>query len=122
VLHQLELSNKHVTTQYGLNAAMSCVHSWLHGGDPVEDLQFDRWVTMVRPVLSESAVLFSSDKLTQSAAAGAVGGGRFLRASDSQPSAEQCAPRGGNAATGSRVQRQGTVLAAPLPRTINSKR
>jgi Zn-dependent M16 (insulinase) family peptidase len=48
VLHQLELSNKHVTTSYGLNAGMSALLPWMHGGDPVDALRFDTFMSTLR--------------------------------------------------------------------------
>lgn len=53
VLHQLELSNKHVTSSYGLNAGMGAVIPWMHGGDPVDALRFDKFMTRLRRQIAE---------------------------------------------------------------------
>ncbi len=53
VLHQLELSNKHVTSSYGLNAGMGAVIPWMHGGDPVDCLRFDKFMTRLRSQIAD---------------------------------------------------------------------
>ncbi len=53
ILHQLELANKHVTTSFGLNAGMAAVHPWLHGGDPVAVLEFDRWIAELKARIAQ---------------------------------------------------------------------
>jgi Zn-dependent M16 (insulinase) family peptidase len=53
VLHQLELANKHVTTSYGLNAGMGAVVPWMHGGDPVDALRFDKFISKLRKQIGE---------------------------------------------------------------------
>lgn len=53
IIHQMELSNKHVTTSFGLHAGMAAVHPWMHGADPVASIQFDRWIDMLRNQLAQ---------------------------------------------------------------------
>lgn len=48
ILHQLELSHKHVTSGFGLNAGMGAVLPWMHGGDPIASLRFDPWIKQFR--------------------------------------------------------------------------
>lgn len=56
VLHQIELAQKHQSSNFGLNLGMGLLQSWNHNGDPVENLQ-------VRPrnIRAESAFLGAGD-------------------------------------------------------------
>ncbi len=53
VLHQMELSNKHVTTSFGLHAGMGAVLPWMHGGDAVDALRFDVFMAKLRKQIDE---------------------------------------------------------------------
>ena len=57
VLHQLELSNKHVTAGFGLNAGMGCILPAMHHGNPIDALQFDKWMNVLRERMSNGRYL-----------------------------------------------------------------
>lgn len=41
ILHQLEISQKHVTTRFGLSIISSLVTPWIHGSNPISFLLFN---------------------------------------------------------------------------------
>uniref|UniRef100_A0A6B2KXD1 Presequence protease, mitochondrial n=1 Tax=Arcella intermedia TaxID=1963864 RepID=A0A6B2KXD1_9EUKA len=38
LLHQIEIANRHVTSEFGLHASAALSHSWIHGGSPIDAL------------------------------------------------------------------------------------
>ena len=53
ILHQLELSHKHVESGYGLHAGMTALNRWMLGGDPIESLRFDKYMEQLRKQVAE---------------------------------------------------------------------
>eukprot|EP01117_Protostelium_nocturnum_P008308 TRINITY_DN2969_c0_g1_i4.p1 TRINITY_DN2969_c0_g1~~TRINITY_DN2969_c0_g1_i4.p1 ORF type:complete len:916 (-),score=225.94 TRINITY_DN2969_c0_g1_i4:1099-3846(-) len=53
VLHQIEMSQKTVTTRFGMTTLQGISSTWIHGGDIVESLRVDEYVNWLRDQLSQ---------------------------------------------------------------------
>eukprot|EP01127_Copromyxa_protea_P016926 TRINITY_DN5118_c0_g1_i1.p1 TRINITY_DN5118_c0_g1~~TRINITY_DN5118_c0_g1_i1.p1 ORF type:complete len:1008 (-),score=294.23 TRINITY_DN5118_c0_g1_i1:45-3068(-) len=53
VLHALELSLRHIGNEYGLHLAAGIMHSWIHGGSPIEALSTPALVKEIRKRIDE---------------------------------------------------------------------
>lgn len=42
VLHQIEIAQKHVTTDFGMSVGQAINYSWIHGSDPAEVLSLNK--------------------------------------------------------------------------------
>ncbi|XP_070570362.1 presequence protease, mitochondrial-like isoform X2 [Ptychodera flava] len=62
VLHKIELSLKHQTTQFGLGVISSLMPSWNHGGDPMVNLQINKCVDQFKKSMAENP-RFLQDKI-----------------------------------------------------------
>ncbi len=57
LLHRVELSQKHVSSNFGLTLASAATPAWVHGRDPVERLQVNRWVELLKEKLKDRTFL-----------------------------------------------------------------
>jgi len=48
VLHQIEIDQRHVVSNFGLNLSASIMHSWIHGGSPFETLSVYQIVEKIK--------------------------------------------------------------------------
>lgn len=64
LLHKIEISMKHQSTNFGLSLASYIASSWNHDGDPVELLQINESVSRFRQALKENPH-FLQDKVRQ---------------------------------------------------------
>eukprot|EP01128_Nolandella_sp_AFSM9_P002101 TRINITY_DN1248_c0_g1_i1.p1 TRINITY_DN1248_c0_g1~~TRINITY_DN1248_c0_g1_i1.p1 ORF type:complete len:737 (+),score=104.84 TRINITY_DN1248_c0_g1_i1:919-3129(+) len=53
LLHQIDLSMRHVTTEFGIEVAAGVSHSWIHGGSPLRSLDTLEAITVIRKRLAE---------------------------------------------------------------------
>lgn len=42
VLHQIEISQKHITTDFGMSVGYAINYSWIHGADPAEVISINK--------------------------------------------------------------------------------
>ncbi len=42
IIHQLEINQKNVTTNFGLRLVSALTSHWIHGGNPIELLHFNK--------------------------------------------------------------------------------
>lgn len=52
-IHQLELSTKQKTANFGMNISLGVMSSWMHGGDPFQDLNINENIKTLRSKLKE---------------------------------------------------------------------
>ncbi|XP_048577548.1 presequence protease, mitochondrial isoform X1 [Nematostella vectensis] len=53
ILHRVELSVKHQSSNFGLGLMMSLMHPWTHGGDPTEYLQINKYMEKFKACMEE---------------------------------------------------------------------
>nr|XP_039270834.1 presequence protease, mitochondrial-like [Styela clava] len=58
VLHQVELHQKHQSSQFGLHLSFNLMPVWQHGSDPVKSLDFDSHIANLRKNLDADPNLF----------------------------------------------------------------
>lgn len=51
VIHQIELGAKHKTAKFGLNLGMSIIESWIHGVNPIDAIEFNKYIVELRKQL-----------------------------------------------------------------------
>ncbi|KAI9205690.1 presequence protease [Polychytrium aggregatum] len=48
VIHQMELGLKHRTANFGMGLAQAIIGHWIHGGDPIEAMEFSKYIDQLR--------------------------------------------------------------------------
>ncbi|CAL4121780.1 unnamed protein product, partial [Meganyctiphanes norvegica] len=64
VLHGIELSLKHQSSNFGLGVAMALTPLWNHGGDPTDALEFNKSLSRLKQSLEDNPQ-FLQDKLVE---------------------------------------------------------
>ncbi|XP_013777070.1 presequence protease, mitochondrial-like [Limulus polyphemus] len=62
ILHTIELSTKHQTSNFGLGLAMALNPIWNHGGDPIEPLEVNKHVSYLKMLMKDNPH-FLQDKI-----------------------------------------------------------
>lgn len=65
ILHQIEISQKHVTSNFGIHVMSGIIHPWIHGANPIESVRFNKWMDKIRADIHSTNGSIFSQKLKE---------------------------------------------------------